>query len=66
VLHDGARRHLVDSLTVQAVSIDDAPQGGREHLLISHIRIGAVAAGERNPHAADHGNPSRAALPTSI
>ena len=57
VLHDGAGRHLVDAQTAQAIAFHHTPQGGREHLLIPHLRIGAVAAGERDSHAADYGNP---------
>ena len=59
MLHDGACRDVVQALTLQAVSIDDAAQGGGEHFLISNLCIGAVAAREWNAYAADDGDASR-------
>ena len=59
MLHDGARRHVVDPLAIQSISVDDAAQDLRQHLLVPYRRIRAVTAGEGNTDAADHGHPPR-------
>ena len=43
----------------KAVAIDDAAQRRGQHFLVAHLRIGAIAACERNAHAADDGDASR-------
>ena len=59
VFHDGARGHFVDALALQPIFIDDGAQRCGQHLLVSNLCIGAVAARERNAHAADYGDASR-------
>ena len=37
MLHDGARRHVVDPLAIQSISVDDTAQDLRQHLLIPYL-----------------------------
>ena len=59
VLHDRAGRDLVQTLALQAEALDDAAQRRGQHFLIADLRVGAVAARERNAHAADDRDATR-------
>jgi hypothetical protein len=56
VLHDRARGNVVEALALEAVALHHAAQRRRQHLLIAHLRVGAVAAHEWNAHTADDGD----------
>ena len=54
MLQHGACDHVAETLAVQLVAIDDAAQRSGQHVLVAHIRIGAVGPGEWNPGSTDH------------
>jgi len=59
VFHDGAGSDLIDTLSLQAVSIHDTAQRSGEHFLVSHLRIGPTASGKWDANAADYGDTPR-------
>ncbi len=54
MLHHCAGCNVVNALSAQAKALDHAAQRGSQHLLISDLRVGAVAPCERDPCAADN------------
>jgi hypothetical protein len=59
VFHDRARRHVVQTLALQPVTLDHAAQRGGQHLLIAHVPVGTVAARKWNAHPAHNRDASR-------
>ena len=56
VLEHGAAGDIAQALAREAVFGDQRLQYRGVHVLVADARIGAVAARERNAHAADHGD----------
>ena len=56
VLEHGAAGDIAEALAREAVFGDQRLQYRGVHVLVADARIGAVAARERNAHAADHGD----------
>jgi hypothetical protein len=53
MLHDRPGGDVAQPLTPQTESLDHAAQRSRQHFLIAHLCVSAVAARKRNAHAAD-------------
>src|SRR5947209_15205217 len=60
MLGDGARGDVVQPLPVQTITVHHRPQSRRQHFLIAHLGIGAMAACERDANAADDRDASTA------
>jgi hypothetical protein len=56
VLHDGARRDVAQTSSLQPESFHDCAQRRGEHFLIADIGINAIAAGKWNARPTDDGN----------
>jgi hypothetical protein len=52
MLHDRTRSDFIQALALQAISFHHAAHSGRQHVLIAYLRIGSIAACERNAYAA--------------
>ena len=56
VLEDGAAGDLAERLALEAVAVDQAVEGGGQHVLVARVRVDAVGAREGDPVAADDGD----------
>ena len=54
MLEDGATGDLPEPFAGESEAPDQALQRSRKHVLIARLRVTPVAAGERNPVAADN------------
>jgi hypothetical protein len=59
MFHHRTRGDIIHALTAQSEALDHAAQRCNQHLLISNLRIGAVASREWDPCAADNGDAPR-------
>ncbi|GAA4418890.1 hypothetical protein GCM10023148_17750 [Actinokineospora soli] len=58
MLEDRARGDLADPLALQPEAGDETVQGGREHVLVRRLRVGAVGPRERDAVPADDRDPA--------
>ena len=58
MLEHGAAGDLAEALALEAEAVDEAVEGGGEHVLVGGVRVDAVGAREGDPVAADDGDPA--------
>ena len=56
MLHDGARCDVIQAVSAQSKSFDNALHGRSQHFLIAYLRVRAIASHKWNAYAPDYGH----------
>src|SRR5665213_1529943 len=56
MLDHGAGNHIPQALPGKTEALDGTAQGGRKHVLVAQVRVGAIGTSKRNARPAQNGD----------